>query len=242
MKKNAKAKLKLKRIILTIFLLILTSGGFANTVNRVTSPAFTNRGGSLNPGYIVGHTLSTFEKLLSVLGIQSMGNGLIHHLAEAESAVTAVEGEKLTARTVEAKSSIQTSIVLYDTETSIVRYDARFAARQMGLDPEHFAQLPQLRQEYVTNVVSLRYKVPEMRRAGISSEQIARALHAERRTLGIKYKALTPPDELELIYARNLKHYQDELGPTIEWFRERGKSWDEIIESASRPGGRDLGY
>ncbi len=36
-----KTKPKLKPLILTIFLLILTSGGFANTVNRVTSPTFT---------------------------------------------------------------------------------------------------------------------------------------------------------------------------------------------------------
>ena len=132
-----------------------------------------------------------------------------------------------------------------DTPTSAnlpVKYDPKFAAKQMGLDPEHFSKLPPLRQEYVTNVVSLRYKVPIMRESGMSSEQIARALHAERRALGVKYKNLTPADELARIQARNLRVYNDELGPSIDWLRARGKTWDDIIESASRPGGRDLGY
>lgn len=31
------------------------------------------------------------------------------------------------------------------------------------------------------------------------------------------------------------------LGPTIDYLREKGKSSEEIIESASRTGGADLG-
>ena len=31
------------------------------------------------------------------------------------------------------------------------------------------------------------------------------------------------------------------MGPTVEYFRSRGRSWRQIIESASRPGGQDLG-
>ncbi len=65
------------------------------------------------------------------------------------------------------------------------KYDPKFAARQMGLDPEKFAKLPSLRQQYVTQVASLRYRVSAMRKAGMSSEQIARTLHAERRALGV---------------------------------------------------------
>ena len=45
----------------------------------------------------------------------------------------------------------------------------------------------------------------------------------------------------------NKMDYGDELGPTIEWLRKdkiingkeiKGKTWDDIIESASRPGSR----
>ncbi|MNT71113.1 hypothetical protein D3C72_2095670 [compost metagenome] len=74
------------------------------------------------------------------------------------------------------------------------------------------------------------------------SEQVARALHQLRRDLGVQYKNLTPAEILETIYARNLEKYGDKLGPSIDWLRANGKSWDEIIETASRPGGKDLGF
>ncbi|RJL00688.1 cell wall-binding protein [Paracoccus siganidrum] len=81
-----------------------------------------------------------------------------------------------------------------------------------------------------------------MRAEGKSPEEIARTLHADRRNLGIKYKNLTPPEKLQEIYARNLERYGDELGPTIDYLRNaRKKTWEQIIESASRAGGGDLG-
>ena len=46
---------------------------------------------------------------------------------------------------------------------------------------------------------------------------------------------------LETIRKRNLEKYGDEFGPTVEWLRKQGKTWEEIIESATRPGGKDLG-
>ncbi|GAB3505077.1 hypothetical protein GCM10027521_60590 [Amycolatopsis cihanbeyliensis] len=57
----------------------------------------------------------------------------------------------------------------------------------------------------------------------------------------MKYKDLTPEPLRSQIYTRNLEKYGDELGPTVEYLRSRGKSWDEIIASASRTGGGDLG-
>ncbi len=67
-------------------------------------------------------------------------------------------------------------------------------------------------------------------------------MHAERRVIGERYKSLTPPDKLAEIYERNIDIYGDKLGPSIDWLRARGKSWDQIIESASRTGGKDLGF
>lgn len=98
-----------------------------------------------------------------------------------------------------------------------------------------------LRQAYVDEVSSLGQQVSEMRRAGMTDEAIARDLHARRRALGVKYKNLTPPEMLERIYDRNLAKYGDRLGPTVEWLRAAGKSWQQIIESATRTGGKDLG-
>lgn len=55
-------------------------------------------------------------------------------------------------------------------------------------------------------------------------------------------EALTNPELLAQICERNLQRYGDKLGPTIEWLRERGKSWEQIIDSAIRPGGKDLEF
>ena len=103
--------------------------------------------------------------------------------------------------------------------------------------------LPKLRQAYVDEVAGLANRAKELRKAGHSTEQIARTLHAERRALGIKYKNLTPPDKLQQIYARNLKEYGDKLGPSFDHLLNvEGKSFNEIIKSATRPGGKDLGF
>lgn len=108
--------------------------------------------------------------------------------------------------------------------------------------PRPAPPLPPLRQQYVDRVNALRQKAETMRSTGASEEAVARTLHAERRALGEQFKALTPPEKLAEIYARNEARYGDRLGPSIDWLRARGKSWAEIAESASRPGGKDLGF
>ncbi len=99
-----------------------------------------------------------------------------------------------------------------------------------------------LRNQYASEVEGLSAKIAPLRASGNTSEQIARSLNAERRNLGIKYKNITPSDELQKINQRNLDKYGDKLGPSIDYLRSRGKTWDQIIESATRPGGKDLGY
>ena len=99
-----------------------------------------------------------------------------------------------------------------------------------------------LRGAYVAEVEGLSSIASKMRGAGNSSEEIARALHGVRRELGVKYKSLTPDNMLQQIYQRNLQKYGDKLGPTIDYLRQQGKSWDDIINSATRPGGKDLGF
>ncbi|WP_204014236.1 RHS repeat domain-containing protein [Virgisporangium aurantiacum] len=98
-----------------------------------------------------------------------------------------------------------------------------------------------LRQQYVAEVNGLNRLGNTLRASGASAEATARALHAQRRIIGEQYKGLTPPDALGKIYARNIERYGDKLGPSIDWLRGRGKSWEDIIESAGRSGGKDLG-
>ncbi len=116
-----------------------------------------------------------------------------------------------------------------------------------GLEPKGGQQqgstepLPKLREEYIERVEALGARRDTMRAAGESPETIARTLHAERRSLGVEYKELTPEPLRSEIYKRNIEKYGDPLGPSIDWLRARGKSWENIIESATRPGGADLG-
>jgi hypothetical protein len=103
-------------------------------------------------------------------------------------------------------------------------------------------ELPHLRQKYEDAVISLKNKAAAMRKGGYSEEEIARTLHADRRALGVEYKNATPPELLEKIYRRNEDKYGDPLGPSIDYLRSRGKSWEQITESACRPGGKDLRF
>lgn len=101
--------------------------------------------------------------------------------------------------------------------------------------------VPPLRQEYINAVEGLSEKRALLLQEGRSVEEVARILHADRRALGVQYKDLTPPDMLKKIYQRNIERYGDPLGPSIDWLRERGKTWEQIAESATRSGGKDLG-
>jgi hypothetical protein len=95
-----------------------------------------------------------------------------------------------------------------------------------------------LRSRYETAVLGLRVQVAAMRGDAASSEAIARAVHAERRRLTAAFKELTPEPWRSRIYARTLTAYGDPVGPSIETLRARGKTWDDIIDSATRPGSR----
>ncbi|MGX7706927.1 cell wall-binding protein [Methylobacterium sp. Gmos1] len=93
-----------------------------------------------------------------------------------------------------------------------------------------------LRDRYEAAVRGLADRVAALRRAGLPPEAIAREVHAERRRLAIHYKGLTPEPYRSRIAARTLRVYGDPQGPSIEFLRAQGKSWEAIIAGATRPG------
>lgn len=95
-----------------------------------------------------------------------------------------------------------------------------------------------VRSRYEAAVLALGVRVTSLRDEGTPSETIARAVHAERRRLTIKFRALTPEPLRSQINDRTRAVYGDSRGPTIETLRMRGKSWDDIIDSATHPGPR----
>ncbi|HWL79752.1 MAG TPA: hypothetical protein VNR89_02250 [Roseomonas sp.] len=93
-----------------------------------------------------------------------------------------------------------------------------------------------LRARYEQAVRDLQERAAEMRRGGASSETIARAIHAERRRLATHFRSLTPEPFRTHICERTIRVYGSEDGPSIEFLRAKGKSWEAIIDSAMRPG------
>jgi hypothetical protein len=93
---------------------------------------------------------------------------------------------------------------------------------------------------YAGCVRGLRKQLLALRAEGKSWEETARAVHAMRRKLVTEFRAFTPKEYVDIIKARNLEKYGDELGPTIEWLRGQGKSWEEIAEWACTPGAEDI--
>ena len=97
------------------------------------------------------------------------------------------------------------------------------------------------RAAYEKEVNAIKDQANQMIQAGSSSAEAAEWAYNQRRTLGVQYKNLTPPDLLDQIYKRNIDKYGDPLGPpSIDYFLKRGYTYEEIIESASRPGGEDI--
>jgi hypothetical protein len=93
-----------------------------------------------------------------------------------------------------------------------------------------------LREEYEERVRLLAGVAEELLAQGCSVEQTARHVHGLRRTLAEEFKALTPEPWRSRIRARTVAVYGNETGPTIEFLRQRGRSWDEIVRGAGRPG------
>jgi hypothetical protein len=100
-----------------------------------------------------------------------------------------------------------------------------------------------LRRQYEAEVRGLVDLRADLTAAGVEAEQIARKLHKRRRAIGLRYKLRTPLRGTRgqlAIYRRNLRLYGNVLGPSVSWLRRRGRTWDEICESACRTGGHDL--
>lgn len=100
-----------------------------------------------------------------------------------------------------------------------------------------------LRQQYEAEVRALVDLRADLITEGVEVEQAARTLHKRRRAIGLRYKLRTPLRGSQgqiVIYRRNLRRYGNAFGPSVAWLRRRGRTWDEICESACRTGGHDL--
>jgi RHS repeat-associated protein len=177
------------------------------------------------------------------------GRAAIHELAAIVDNATALMGGALVGKLLslggegfQFLKSVVTKGVSKPATTAVVDTTATEAGSAVTQAAAGNVAKPALRLEYEAAVKGLAEREAALRAGGASPEAIARELSAARRALGVEYKALTPAEKLSEIYARNLEKYGDKLGPTVDWLRARGKSWEDIIESAKRPGGQDLKF
>jgi hypothetical protein len=93
-----------------------------------------------------------------------------------------------------------------------------------------------LRLQYEAQVMALHDLADAMRLDGATPEAIARAMHAARRQLCQVFKDRTPEPQRTRIFERTHAVYGDPFGPGVEFLRLQGRTWEQIIESAARPG------
>jgi len=140
------------------------------------------------------------------------------------------------------QADVSVCLNLHSAETQVVSSIDKNLHEPTPVSPQSSEQeLLLLRSQYETEVRDLKRVHEKMLAEGSNVETIARALSQMRRDIGIKYRKMTPMNIVEKMHERNLERYGDKDGPTIEFLRNQGKSWEDIIESAKIPGGKDLG-
>ena len=82
----------------------------------------------------------------------------------------------------------------------------------------------------------------ELKLQGKSSEEIARTVSQQRNQLKLDYREETSPELVKVFEQRNIQKYGNPIGPTADQLQQSGKTWEEIIKSATKPGGKDLGF
>lgn len=101
-------------------------------------------------------------------------------------------------------------------------------------DEEFVAQAKQTRKEYHESMDSMTDIVYKMRDEGASTEEIARAVSAERNRLRLEANS-SDPEALEAVKQSNLQTYGNEEGPTPEQLYEKYGSWAVVLQKAFAP-------
>lgn len=101
-------------------------------------------------------------------------------------------------------------------------------------DPIVVEAARQERIAYHESLRSMNTMLDEMTAAGCTTEEIARALNAERNRLRIDSYA-DDPEGLALMKASNLEKYGNENGPTADSLFEKYGDWETVIVKAFSP-------
>ncbi len=73
-----------------------------------------------------------------------------------------------------------------------------------------------------------------MRASGASAEDVEKYAYGARNELKMKCREYTPPEMLDVIYARSLERYGNKVGPAFDELVKKGKTFYQVIESSTR--------
>jgi len=128
-----------------------------------------------------------------------------------------------------------------DTTKALVNYSPIVQLIQTSIQELTTPDLD-LRKNYCSTVSQELWPlVDQLKAEGKSTADIARALVEKRRAIGAEFKEQTWWLHRYVVYARNWLKYGDMMGPTYTYLTKKGKTPEQIIESAQRGGGEDLG-
>jgi RHS repeat-associated protein len=104
-----------------------------------------------------------------------------------------------------------------------------------GFGAGWYTRNQKIRQIYHNLIVNIENTIPQLRAAGKTSQQIAEQVTLMRNSAKIEARAHMTPKDLALVEARNIKEYQDPIGPTALQLFEKKGSWEAVIESSTHP-------
>ena len=104
------------------------------------------------------------------------------------------------------------------------------------------ALVPVLRQQYEQQVENIAGLVEGFKQQGMTDQQIAEIVIPLRNNYKAAYRSFMSPEAVAMVEARNLGRYGDRLGPSVDYFLSVGKTYEYMVEAASRPGGADIDW
>jgi hypothetical protein len=170
------------------------------------------------------------EALVDTLAIASASTAIVGRLQQTGSKAITAALEKQAALQAGARATANAQM-----ENNIYRDGHRFESNVIDGVP-----LANIRLEYEIAVKNILIEANKMLATGKSEDVVARWAVDRRNEIKLQFQNITPSNRLSVIEGRNVEKYENILGPKVDQLRGSGKTWAEIIESAARPGGRDI--
>ncbi len=170
------------------------------------------------------------EVVINTLAIADASNAIGRRLQQTGSKAITAALEKQAALQAGARAAANAQM-----ENNIYRDGHRFESNVIDGVP-----LANIRLEYEIAIKNILIKANKMLATGKSEDVVARWAVDKRNEIKLQFQNITPSSRLSVIEGRNDEKYENILGPKLDQLRGSRKTWAEIIESAARPGGRDI--